>query len=191
MAHNSALMLNEYMHGTVSRWLWMNRAYVGIGACLNLNVSLWHDHNYTLGRYSNTPLQRRWHITHGYVLILMLTEYIYLLRIYRTLSRCLWTNRSYVGIAWCIFWIQIFHCLLYGAPWHDRNYTLGRYSNTPQRRWHMTHGFVPVLILTESILHIYQTVLRWLWMNSGYVGIGASLNINVSLLGVRCTMTRL
>ena len=36
---------------------------------------------------------------------------------------------------------------------------------------------------------IYGTVSRWLWMDSGYVSIGAYLDLNVSLLGVRCTMT--
>ena len=35
----------------------------------------------------------------------------------------------------------------------------------------------------------YGTVSFWLWTNSGYVDIGACLNLNVSLLGIRCTMT--
>ena len=36
---------------------------------------------------------------------------------------------------------------------------------------------------------IYATVSCWRWTNSQYVGIRACLNLNVSLLGIRCTMT--
>ena len=39
----------DWTYGTVSYWLWTHRKYVGIGACLNLNVSLLSI------RYTMTP----------------------------------------------------------------------------------------------------------------------------------------
>ena len=91
-----------------------------------------------------------------------------------------WTNREYVGIGTCLN--------LEMALWHNHNCILCWYSNTLQRRWHMTHG--SVLIWCE--LKTYITVLCWLWTNRvhQYVGIGWCLNLNVSLLSVRCTMAR-
>ena len=67
----------DSIYGTVSCWLWTNRKYVGIGACLNLKVSL------LTARCNMTPSHLQTHLllkytamamTYGYALMLILIE---------------------------------------------------------------------------------------------------------------------
>ena len=78
MTCGSALMLIECMHATAVCWLWMNRKYVGIGACLILNVSLlgiqytMHD-AITIAHSATIQLQWQWH---AYGSAMMLVQYM-------------------------------------------------------------------------------------------------------------------
>ena len=85
----------DWIHGTVSRWRWTNRMYVGIGAHVNLNVPLldihvydktWNHHNYTFTCYSNNL---QWQYARLYADI----DWTY-----GTVSCLFWANRRYVGM---------------------------------------------------------------------------------------------
>ena len=85
----------DWMHGTISRWRWTNRGYVGIDACVNLNVSLldirvydttWNHYNCTLTCYSNTL---QWQ----YARLCDDVDWTY-----GTASCWFWANRKYVGM---------------------------------------------------------------------------------------------
>ena len=158
----------DSIYGTVSCWLWTNRLYVGIGACLNLKVPL-------LGvRCNMTPSQLHTHLllkyttmamTYGYALMLMLIEYMQRYRV--------GFGRTVCTLVLVHVWIRICHCLAYDALWHNRNCTLACYSTT---------------MALCDVDWIYATVLYWLWTNRKCVGIGTCLNLTVSLLVIRCTI---
>ena len=93
-------------------------------------------------------------------------------------------------------WIRMCHCLVYATPWHNHNWALTWYSTTMA----IAHGSALVLMLLECMERNdkwLRAVVDWIlwngiipccfWTYREYVG--AYLNWNVSLFGVRCTMT--
>ena len=147
----------------------------------------WRVHNYIIGCYSNT-LRRRWQMTHNSAVILMLVEYI----IWNGIV--LASDWQIVSWYWCMFdseCVSEFKCDIawctMHASWHDHNCTLGCYSkryNGYDGTWHTTLRWCWCWL---NIL--YGTLPCWFWIYRKYVGIGACLNPNVSLLDIWCTMT--
>ena len=184
--------------------------------------ALWHYHNCTLTCYSTAIA-----MPHGSALMFVLIK-------------CL--ERYHVGFGWTAgtlvlvhVWIWMCHYLVYDAPWKTRlelqtrlllfndndNDILRLCADVDDNSiwygtiscWLSTNrkyvGIGACLDLNASLLGIgvptmhgnniwfyadvdvdwiYGTVSYWLWTNREYVGIGACLNLNVSLLGIRCTM---
>ena len=90
----------------------------------------------------------------------------------------LWTNRRYVGKHWCIFKLEcVITYLAYDALWNHHDCAHACYSTTMA----MTSG--SALMLIE-----YGTISCWLWTYRQYVGIGACLNLNMPLHGIRCNI---
>ena len=101
------------IYGMVPCRLWTNRKYVDISVCLNLNVSLfgvWRTmtpsqlHAYLLFKYMTTAMA----MTHGFVLMLILVEYMerYLVDFAR--KACTWY--------WCLFELE---CVI---AWYTMRY---------------------------------------------------------------------
>ena len=179
------------IYGTVSCWLWMNRAYVGIGACLNLNVP-WHNHNCIIGYYSNT-LQRRWHTAHDSAVILMHVGWIY----YITVSCWLWMNREYVGIGAYLLSLLRVSCTMTRSQLHNR--LLFKYTTMA-----MAHGTKicadwfwywlniwngAVLALDEQSVRWYRCMFEsecaipWCTMHHDMIAIGPSSAIQMHYNG--------
>ena len=124
----------------------------------------WHHCNCVLREYTTMKM------IYGSALISMLLAYI---------ERChVGFNRTGSTLILAHIRIWICHCIVHGALWHHRNYALACYSNTLQWQWHIWH--------CVDIDWMYGTVSCWLWLHRKYVGIGSCLN--VSLLGIWCTM---
>ena len=125
----------DWICGTVSCWLWTNSKYVGIGACLNSNLSL------LCVRWTTRPslLHTRFLFNDN---VTWLCAYVDIDWMYETVSYWLWTNRQYVGI--CVF--LNFNVSLLGnrftIAWHHRDCTLACYSHTIL----MAYGSAPMLI---------------------------------------------
>ena len=158
----------DWIYGTVSWWRLINREYVRIDACLNLNVSLLSV-SCTMARSQLhtrllfKTLQRLcWDMAHNSAVVSMLTGYM---------KRCCigfgWTDSTLVLVH---VWIRMCHIAWctssYDAPWHDYNCTLGCYLNTLQRQctWHTTLRW-----LWRWLNILYETVPCWLWTNRKYV----------------------
>ena len=117
--------------GMVSCWFWTNRMYVGIGACLNLNLSLPGVRCAMIRSQLHTQLlfkrtTRRWHMAHDSTHADFDVDWIY-----GTVSCWLWMAASTSVLVHV--WIQVCHSLVYDAPWHNHNYVPACYSNKLQR----------------------------------------------------------
>ena len=99
IAHPSAIELTwlctdgdmDWIYGTVSWWLWMNRQYVVNGVCLNFNDALF---------ITPSRLHTRLLFNHNGNDVLFCAD-VDVDWIYGTVSCWLWTNRKYVGISVC------------------------------------------------------------------------------------------
>ena len=156
----------DWIYATVSCWLWTNSWYVGISVCLNVSLigirctmTPAHLHTRLLFNYNDNDIRLCFDIDW----------------IYATVSCWLWTSREYVGISVCLNVSLIgIRCTMAQAYLHTR--LLFNCNDNDIR-------------LCVDVDWIYATVSCWLWTNREYVGITVWLNLNVSLLGIRCTMT--
>ena len=129
--------------------------------CVIAWCTLHHDTiaiNYSLGCYSTTMAMA---YGSGRMLMLIGME-----------PYCVGCKRTGSTLVLVHVWIWICHCLVYNTLWHH-------------------HICIPSTIqlhndvrLCADIDCMYATVSCCLWMNRKYVGIGACLNLNVSLLGM-------
>ena len=183
-----------WIYETVLCWIRTDREYVvRIGVCLNLNVSL-------LGiRYVMKPSQLYTRLPstqiHYNDIDLWLCGDVGWT--YQTVYR-VGFGRTESTLVFGHVWIRMCHCLVYAAPWHDHNWTLDCYSTTMA----IAHRSALVLMLLECMERngkwlradvdwMYATVYRVAFgrVVGTSVNIGAYLNWNVSLFGVRCTTT--
>ena len=102
-------------------WIWMCH-------CLVYDVP-WHHCYSTVTK-----------MTYGSALVLMLIEYMDMYHVGFGLTGC--------TLVLVHVWVWICHYLVYDAPWHDHNCTLGCYLNTLQRDG------------------TWYTTLRWCWLNT-------------------------
>ena len=126
----------DCIYGTVSWWFWMNSAYVGIWACLNLNESLFGVWCTMTWSQLHTRLSFKYTtMTMIYGCALILVEYMQRSRD-ATVPWWLWANRRYVGKHWCMFEFEcVITDLAYDALWNNHNCALACYSNTLQWQW--------------------------------------------------------
>ena len=146
----------DRIYGTAWYWLWTNRMYVDIGACLNLNVTLLDIrctmirsqlHTHVLSKYTIMAM--------AYGSVLMLIEYMerYRVGFGRTGSTLVLVH---VGIWMC-------HYLVYDAPWHHRNYTLACYSTIMAITYDTALWWCWSDISNGIILTLDEQTVRWYW----------------------------
>ena len=197
ITHGSAPML--MMVQCMQRWLGTNSLCVGIGVCLNLNALLLGIRCIIAIVYSPViQLQSQWYKIYGFAPMLILIEYIY-----GTVSCWISMNRKYVEIGACLnlnvslFDIPCNICNAIAIPHspaieqevsllgYDGLYnTIAiTYSPAIQLQWQWYTIYVSAL----TLMLIKYTELS-ISTNTKYVGIGACLNLNVSLLGIRCAI---
>ena len=84
-------------------------------------------------------------------------------------------------------WIWMCHDLANNPPWHHRNSMLACYSTTMA----ITYRSTLILMLVEYMYYVYMQRYRVGFgrTESTLVRIGVCLNMNVSILDGRCTMT--
>ena len=156
----------DWIYGTVSYWFWTNRTYVGIGACLNSNVYTMHHDAIVIAHSPAIQLQWQWH----------------------TALRWCWLNiwnrvgfGRTGGTLVLLMHVYMSHYLVY------ERYTM-TWSQLQTRLLFNYHG--NDTWFCADVDWINGTVSCWLWTNRKYVGIGVYLNLNVSLLCIRCTTTQ-
>ena len=154
----------DWIYEMVSCRFWPNRKYVEIDAYLNLNMSLHLHYDAILIAYSSPAIQIHYNGDGIYGSTLMLIEYM---------ERChAGFDRTESTLILVFVWI-----CHYLVPSYHHNCVLACYSTTMT----MTYGFALMLIGRT-----YATVsCPRCWPNSKYVIIGACVNLNVRLPGIR------
>ena len=164
----------DWLYGTASCGLWTNRKYVGIGACLNSNASLYKTYfaydapcmtwSQFIAHLPAVQRQRRCH-TYGSALMLILIEYMerYRVGFGRTESKLV------------LVYVRIWMCLrlVYRTAWRHHNNSHTCYCNTLQCQCLIT--------LRWCLLNIWNDIVSdtcRLWPHRQYVVIGACLNLN-------------
>ena len=155
----------DWIYRTVMCLRWLNRQYVFIGSCLFEYTIAWYTMHFGI---ANSPATQIYYIC---------IDDTRLCADVAGISCWLRPRRKYVDISVCV--------ILNVSPLGKRhtvhyNTITVAYSPNVQLllQCHMTRR------ADVDVDWMYGTVTCWLWMNRKYVGIGARLNFNVSLLGI-------
>ena len=173
----------------ISCWLWTNRGYVAMHWCMFefecvITCCMIHDGNNTI-THLHVCYSTSIPMTYGSVLI-----HIRMLFIHTTTAMAYGSALMLIEyIIYCTYIIK--RCRV---GFERAACTL--ICTGVCLYFHMSNGsaLITLLQLHAHLLFkyiidwIYGTVSCWFWTNSMYVGIGACLNLNVQLPGIRCTI---
>ena len=147
IAHSPTFQLQLQWHTAAClNWRCTSRRYVGIGACLNWNVSL---------------LGTRCNMTHSPATQIHYNDNHLWLRadvdwIFGTVSCWLYLTKQKVRRWLVLVCIRICHYLLYGALWHHCGYALVCYSTTMAMTYMALHWWLNIWIMFA-----FECVITW------------------------------
>ena len=155
----------------VSCWISANRKYVGIGACLNMNVPL-HGIVYNAVYIAPSELHTRLLLNYNNngIRLLMLIKYVG--RCHVGFGR---TERTSVLV---YGWIWLCYYVLYDARSYCCNCTLACYSNTLQWQWLTALHWCWCCLNTwnATVLALNVKHVRWHWCMFGFVLLGSNMS---------------